>query len=296
MVASRLPNDLSPTEIPYRPTGDRRLPVEVLDRCDVIRRITEGGVPGRQRLTFHLLMLCTSGAGAHEVDFETLQLTPGTVVLVHPGQVQRFVLSAQFTAPMVVWPAESDHPDPAGPRWFPGGDAPTTWQLDAGRLGQFVGWIDEMRASQAGFDGSIRRIDLGRLQLATLLTRLRLETPGATHDHRRLPEAYRALRELLEHRLRDRPTVTDLARELGYSTRTLDRACEQAVGMTAKHVVDDRIALEVRRQLMYTSRPVGEISRALGFTDPSNFSKFVKRQLGHSPNELREQAFAAHDD
>ena len=97
------------------------------------------------------------------------------------------------------------------------------------------------------------------------------------------------LRQLLEERLTSHPSVVSLAAELGYSTRTLDRACQAAAGRTAKQLLDERISLEVRRLLTHTTRPISQIGAELGFDDPSNFSKFVRRQLGSSPRDVRQR-------
>lgn len=42
-----------------------------------------------------------------------------------------------------------------------------------------------------------------------------------------------------------RPNMIELAQELGYSSRTIDRACRQVTGRTAKQVLDERVAFEV---------------------------------------------------
>ena len=102
-----------------------------------------------------------------------------------------------------------------------------------------------------------------------------------------------AFRVAMERQLHERPTVTSLARALGYSTRTLDRACVEASGHTAKYLLDERVALEVRRLLTYSNRSVAQIATSLGFADASNFSKFVKRQLGEGPLEIRAAGTAA---
>lgn len=85
------------------------------------------------------------------------------------------------------------------------------------------------------------------------------------------------------------PSVTELAHDLGYSTRTLDRACRQATGRTARQVLDERVGLEIRRLLTHTDRPVSQIAGDLGFDDSSNFSKFVRRQLGALPTQVRDR-------
>ena len=72
----------------------------------------------------------------------------------------------------------------------------------------------------------------------------------------------------------------------------LDRACQQVTRQTAKAVVDERVALEIRRVLTHSDWATARVASAFGFTDPSNFSKFVKRHLGALPGEVREAAKA----
>ncbi|NNE94954.1 MAG: helix-turn-helix domain-containing protein [Acidimicrobiales bacterium] len=106
-----------------------------------------------------------------------------------------------------------------------------------------------------------------------------------------LPAAYVELRELLERELYERPSVQALARQLGYSSRTLDRACKSVAGRTARQVVDDRVRLELRRLLADESIPIGQVGRSFGFDEATNFTKFVRRVVGLSPGEFR-QSFA----
>ena len=281
--------DPTPIEIGFDPPRHRRgIPVEVVDRSGLLARITAREVASRQKTGFHQLVLCTAGRGTHVVDFEPVELSVGTLLHIHPGQVQRFVPDPLFEAHVVVWPPESHHPDPEAPPWYPGCDVPTRWQLEDELLAETLGWVEELRHEQDRFDGSPRRTELMRALLSALLLRVAIEVPETPRSVSRLSPPYLAFRALVEGRLYERPSVADLAREIGYSTRTLDRACQQASGQTAKQVLDERIALEVRRLLTHTSQPISRIAADLEFHDPSNFSKFVKRHLGDLPGRIRD--------
>lgn len=274
-------------EVGFAPrAANRALEVEVLDLTDVLARSPKGG-PHGERLSFHVLLVATAGNGSHVVDFEPVAVAPGTCLHIRPGQVHRFVPTPPFEARIVVWQPEADPTDPAAPSWYPGGGAVSAWQLTDEALAEALTTINELQVEQARFDGSPVRSALLRSLLQTLLLRMEIAAPASVPDAGELPEAYLELRRLLEARLHVRPSVRELADELGYSTRTLDRACQRATGRTAKQVVDERVTLEVRRLLTHTDRPVSRIARELGFDDTSNFSKFVKRQLGQLPTELR---------
>lgn len=149
--------------------------------------------------------------------------------------------------------------------------------------------VEEFRYEQDRFDGSPRRVALLQALLSTLLLRIATEIPESTPDAGRLPQPYLDFRTFIERRLHERPAVVDIARELGYSSRTLDRACQQVTGKTAKQVADERVALEIRRLLTHTHESISRIGADFGFFDPSNFSKFVRRHLGGLPGEIRER-------
>ncbi|MGI9369973.1 MAG: helix-turn-helix domain-containing protein [Ruegeria sp.] len=47
------------------------------------------------------------------------------------------------------------------------------------------------------------------------------------------------------------------------------------------------VVKHARKQLRDTSRPVSEIAAALGYADPSNFSRAFRQATGHSPSDFR---------
>jgi len=78
------------------------------------------------------------------------------------------------------------------------------------------------------------------------------------------------------------PSPDEIAKELGISARTLRRHLEQD-GTSLRAVVD-----EVRRsradELLGTGRSVKEVAFALGFSEPSAFSRAYKRWTGKAPS------------
>jgi len=291
MVESRQSSGRPPVPVEFAPSqAHRALPVEVVERSSLLARKSAQDLALRQRVGFNLLMVCTAGQGMHSVDFEAVELSPGTCLRIHPGQVQQFVPEPAFAAQMVLWPIEADLIDPAAAAWFPGCGATTSWELEPRLFARVSSAVDELRDEQRRFDGSPRRAALMQALLHTLLLRLALEVPGSVPDPSQLPVPYLDFRRRVEECLHERPTIRALARDLGYSSRTLDRACQEATGQTAKQVLDTRLALEIRRLLTHTDRPLARIAADFAFDDPSNFSKFVRRHLGAVPGEVRSSA------
>jgi len=88
------------------------------------------------------------------------------------------------------------------------------------------------------------------------------------------------------------PTVERTARTLGLSPRTLQRRLDAAGSSYREVVLSCRF--ERACQLLADSRlVVSQISTALGYADPSSFSRFFLCRSGRSPRAYRARARSA---
>jgi AraC-like DNA-binding protein len=103
--------------------------------------------------------------------------------------------------------------------------------------------------------------ELTRLLLATLLLRItRLASDKQSNTVVLCSPTYRQFRRELEESFADIHTTNEYAYRLGYSSRTLNRACIKESGHTAKELIDTRIILEAKRLLTYTHLPIATIA------------------------------------
>lgn len=79
------------------------------------------------------------------------------------------------------------------------------------------------------------------------------------------------------------------SKELGVSVNKLGLCCKEYAGLKPLEIINNRIILEAKWFLMYSSMRSNEISSALGFTEQSHFVNFFKRITGFSPTEFRKQ-------
>ncbi len=94
-------------------------------------------------------------------------------------------------------------------------------------------------------------------------------------------------RQLIESHLTQHRSVEFYAAEMEISVRSLGRLCSRHLGCSPRQAINRRLVAEAYRMLHYANASVVQVSDALGFKDPSYFSRFFKREAAQRPNEVR---------
>jgi AraC family transcriptional regulator, transcriptional activator of pobA len=96
-----------------------------------------------------------------------------------------------------------------------------------------------------------------------------------------------ALRTLLEVHFRTERLLSFYAAKLAMTSDRLNDHVKRATGVTAGHLIRQRVLTEAKRQLVFTSQPIHEIAYDLAFSDPSHFARFFRKQTGTTPQDFR---------
>ena len=78
-------------------------------------------------------------------------------------------------------------------------------------------------------------------------------------------------------------------RELNISAKKLNQICESITDKKLKYLIQDRIVLEIRKELHLGKKTVKEIAYDLGFAEPSYLTRFTKKHTGLTPKEFPKQ-------
>ena len=97
------------------------------------------------------------------------------------------------------------------------------------------------------------------------------------------------LRALLDEFFRKERLLGFYADKLGMTVDRLNDHVKRATGVTAGHLIRQRVLTEAKRQLVFTTQPIHDISKELAFADPSHFARFFRKQTGTTPHEFRDQ-------
>ncbi len=253
--------------IGWNPPAGARV-FEIGSLASLLSRFGRAGIADLELLEFELVIAPTSGSGQHEVDFETVGIDPHRWLHIRPGQVHRWIPDG-FEATIIGFPSRG-----RSPHWRPG---PRIIPMSDDALHDVEPLLALMRHDH--------RTDLG--PATALLTRdlairwLELDLPDSNDDD----PLYTSFRRMLSREVIQERNVAYYARQLNCSTRTLTRACERAGAASPKHLIDQSVLLEAKRLLALPNATITETSERLGFTEPTNFTKFFKRVGGLSPSE-----------
>ena len=262
-----------------------------------LRRILDTKAPALSvpvRAAFYQIIWVQRGHAQHTLDFEPVPLAPGSLLFVGPGCVHTFDLTADYEGQLLLFTAP----------FFARSDAAAQF-LHATSLFEPVQQGPVVLAAGAAAD-----VALFWTQLATELAQApdayqSLVLQQTVHTFLLLAEraqrrqGYRPLdssphlgdttrfRTLVEQQFRTQRAVRHYAALLGVTEKRLAQATAHVLGKLPKQVIAERLTLEAKRLLAYTPASSKEVGFALGFDEPTNFSKYFRRQTGLTPNQFR---------
>lgn len=142
----------------------------------------------------------------------------------------------------------------------------------------------------ADFDGKLLELFVlsKSIELLTLSIDASLAGPAGqyirtTSDRERIVAA----REVVNDRLRDPPTLSEVARLVGLNEFKLKRGFKEVFGTTVfAYLTEQRLEL-AKRYLLDTDRTAAEVAFELGYATPQHFSAAFKKRFGVTPNSMR---------
>lgn len=250
-----------------------------------------------ERLGLYLLIVVDTGNCTHMAECQFLDLAPGSLVCLRPGQVQRYDISQPWDGWLLLMRPEALDPLAAqhGPLRMSTAaildEMPMLSTLSPALLEVLAALMAQM-ARDASAEADVPWTGrLLKLQAQTLCARLACHQASLAEGPRAEDEADRGrvthFKSLLERDFKHAHHVGHYADLLGVSERSLSRSTQRVLGQTAKEAITARVLLEAKRLLVYTSDPVAEIGYSLGFDEASNFAKFFRREAGMALQAFR---------
>ncbi len=248
-----------------------------------IPRLAAGGrwrVEAMRSLSEPLLLWFTRGQGRITVGGVTRGYGTHNAVFIPAGVMHGFEVGPQTYGMALFFGHDAGVALPAAPQHLRIRDAQPqaelTMVLDSIQR--------ELESDRPGHDRAARH-HLGLL--GVWLERQVEATQGEGAKPAAAQRLARRYADLLEREFRTGQGVGDYARALGVTPTHLSRVCNQTCGRSASDLLHDRLIFEARRMLAETRIPVGDVSRALGFTSPAYFTRAFLARTGKTPSAFR---------
>jgi AraC-like DNA-binding protein len=94
---------------------------------------------------------------------------------------------------------------------------------------------------------------------------------------------------LLENHIKEFKTVEEFAQKLSISKTFLNNLCNKYFGKPCSHLIAERLLLETKQSLLFSTKDIAVISHEFGFSEPSNFIRFFKKHTNQTPLSFREE-------
>ncbi len=102
------------------------------------------------------------------------------------------------------------------------------------------------------------------------------------------PELVGRFQEMVEKNFRQMHEVQQYATRLSVSPDYLGKIVKKYLGTPSQEYILDKLLLEAKRLLVFTSLSGKEISYHINIEDPSYFARIFKKKTGLTPNEYRD--------
>tara|TARA_R110002049_G_scaffold299568_1_gene489859 strand:- start:2259 stop:3140 length:882 start_codon:yes stop_codon:yes gene_type:complete len=97
---------------------------------------------------------------------------------------------------------------------------------------------------------------------------------------------YQNFISLIEKNLPISRSANFYAEKLAITYKHLNSICKELMNKTAKNVIDDFIILQEKRDLVNSATSSSQLAYKLGFEDPTNFTKYFKKNTGLTPKSF----------
>lgn len=235
------------------------------------------------------LLYLRAGQGITELDGVSYELRPPVILLVPEMCIHGFEFSRDVEGQVITlasplvrkWVAKQETLQPflATPALYPVGDND--------QLEPLISAItEEYRRPAPGREYVVESL-VGTLLI--WLSRRRTQARAAgEHLTDRSNEHLTRFTQVVERGYREHRPLDFYADHLGVTAAHLNTLCRRLSGRSALQIIHERLLLEAKRNLVYTTMNISQISDSLGFSEPAYFTRFFKRHTGVSPKTFRQ--------
>ncbi len=247
------------------------------------------------RAEFYQIIWFQKGNCTHIVDFNPLFIESNTILFVNKGSVQQFDSRGSFTGKSILFTdnffckTDNDSKFLKSTPLF--NDLFSVSQVQLAGVTSLLQAMFNLMATESSEVKDEYQSDILRNTLRNVLLhceRLKKQQFGFTEVKKgTYMDCVLLFKDLLENKFHTQKQVSYYADHLNVTKKRLNLATSDVLGISPKQMIDARIILEAKRLLVHTTKSVKEIGFDLGFEEPTNFVKYIRKHINSTPLEFR---------
>jgi AraC-like DNA-binding protein len=259
---------------------------------------------GVQRVSYFSIILISEGDGELKADFTDYQISKGALLFLSP--FQPFVIEGTTLKGVMI----NFHPDffcifrhrnevASDGILFNNPNNPPFFKIPENESSSIYSVIEHITAEMSF--GGLAQHDLLIAYLKILLIRairiklLKSTTSLALDQGTSDTTLLRQLKRMIELHFKTKHSGSEYAELLNIPVKTLGRIVKKHFQRTLTEIISERIVLEAKRELNFTSKTLKEIAYDLGFNDEYHFSRYFKNKIKVSPQSFRNSLRNVHE-
>lgn len=264
-----------------------------ISRMEDIYDKRNGQTDQPHRHNYYTVLLVMKARGKHLIDFEKYKLKESQVFFVNPGQVHQVIEQEKSYGYSIVFSSQ--------------------FLIESHIPSTFIDNLNLFHDHSYNPPLDLNESELADLQLLceqmiqTLSSNLKMKTE-ALGSYLRLiliscnnickidpleeigtSSGYSILqrfKKLVDENYFNWHNTSEYADSLNVSNEHLNRTVKKLVGKTAKEFIQARLVVAAKRMFYFSGLSSKEIGYELGFSEPANFSAFIKKNTGKTPTDF----------
>lgn len=233
------------------------------------------------RHNYFEMIFFDNGGGEQIIDFEKESIKSKQISFIYPGQIHSLKRSEKTSGIVVQF-----HPDKLknlNSLFIKVCQTKTNIILSTSKfeyLFSLVDFLKKRQKQQKLFESQLAEHSIS-LILYEIMEAMKYKKASINNDL-----TFQFL-NLLEREFENNKLVKNYSSELRVSSRKLNETLLKHLGKKTLELLHERQILEVKRLLLQDDLTLKEIAYKLNFDSPATFTRFVKKQTGLLPSELK---------
>lgn len=243
------------------------------------------------QLSFYEILFIEAGSGVLSLDENKILLNEGSLIFTSPGQLRKWTIENELVGYVLLFEKDFfnlfflDEMFLYKFHFFHQHTRLPTIKLNDHTFGQCLRLVQVIAQE---FSNLLNDSDhlIRALLYQLLVTINRVYSKSHNLNNNMIHSDFHRFKRLLEKEFTIEHSIHNYTKLLNISPKTLNSICRQHSGLSAQQMINQKLISEIKKELIL-KKSAKEITYSFGFSDPSNFNRFFKRNTGTTPQQFQ---------